>query len=154
LARSFNAMAERLTLRTGEATLLTELAQMLQVTQSESEVSGLFQRFTCQLLSVDGARFYSYDPVRRQFLSTLSWGPHGPESFMASSCWAVRLGKPYQSTGQDGPPCEHLGDLDGSCSLCVPLVVQGEVLGLVQYLYGPGAYDTVLRIGSAIAERC
>lgn len=154
LAHSFNAMAERLTMRTSEASLLTELAQMLQVTQSEREVGELFQRYTCQLLSVRGARLYSYDPVRREFVSTLSWGPRRPESFSGSACWAVRLGKPYHSTGQDGPPCDHLGELDGSLSLCLPLVVQGEVLGLIQYLYEEGARDPILRLGMAIAERC
>ena len=50
--------------------------------------------------------------------------------FHPDNCWGLRRGKPYG--GEDSPlPCAHVDSSCGMHYLCVPLVAQGETLGLL-----------------------
>src|SRR5690606_14890452 len=104
LAQTFNRMAERLAERTSQTQRLVELAQLLQVSSTTREIGDLFEHFVPKLVRVPGGQLYLRDAAERLLVPLAAWGPLAPESFDAASCWAVRLGKTYHSTGGEGPP--------------------------------------------------
>jgi diguanylate cyclase (GGDEF)-like protein len=58
--------------------------------------------------------------------------------FSPQDCWALRRGKPYGESDSGTPvPCAHVrGDSIGDY-LCVPLIAQGETLGVMYLEKGP-----------------
>lgn len=154
MGRSFNLMAKRLEERTVQAQRLVELTQLLQVSLTTEEIGAIFELYAPKLVPASGGCLYLLPGGERTFLPQAWWGdvPHRP--FPPTACWAVRLGKTYESAGTKGPRCEHIEPLEGRSSVCIPMVVNGESLGLIQYTY---ALDqdakAVLRSGSEVAER-
>jgi diguanylate cyclase (GGDEF)-like protein len=154
MAHAFNVMAERLGERALQAQRLLELAQLLQVSLTTREVGELFETFVPRLVPATGGRLFLHDAKKQTMDPLAIWGPDQAETFRPSACWALRLGKTYHSSGGDGPICEHGGVRRQVCSLCVPMVVHGETLGLIQYVYDPGEQSPmVMRLGAEVAER-
>lgn len=154
MGRSFNLMALRLGERTVQAQRLAELTQLLQVSLTTQEIGVIFELYAPKLVPACGGCLYLLDPGKHVLRPQAAWGDVLREAFPPTACWAVRLGKTYESTGAEGPPCEHLGPMGDLCSVCIPMVVNGESLGLIQYVYeaGPNA-EIVVRSGSEVAER-
>ncbi|HEU0201912.1 MAG TPA: diguanylate cyclase [Burkholderiaceae bacterium] len=61
-----------------------------------------------------------------------AWGAVGePEDFTADACWALRRARPhFVEAGGRGLVCRHAQDTRGTYA-CLPLVAQGEGLGLL-----------------------
>ncbi len=60
--------------------------------------------------------------------------PDEPEVFYPDNCWAVRLGLSHPPVnGEPDIACTHLPDACIHQSLCVPLVAQGEAIGLLSF---------------------
>lgn len=154
MAHAFNVMAERLGERALQAQRLLELAQLLQVSLTTREVGELFRSFVPRLVPAAGGRLFLHEAKTHVMTPLASWGSDEPEGFSPSACWALRLGKTYHSSGSDGPICEHGALRRHGCSLCVPMVVHGETLGLIQYVYDPSEKaPVVMRLGAEVAER-
>jgi diguanylate cyclase (GGDEF)-like protein len=60
-------------------------------------------------------------------------------------CWALRRGQPHHVDGRSGGQrCAHIdhsGSVAGISTLCVPLVAQGDTVGLLHVSAMPGAGD-------------
>lgn len=56
-----------------------------------------------------------------------------PPPFAATDCWALRRGQPHVS-GSQAPRCPHLLDSPVSRCLCVPMIGQGETIGVLHVL--------------------
>ncbi len=69
-----------------------------------------------------------------QFLETLTkWGPNPllEDVFALEDCWAMRRGQEHEVTDpQINMLCQHFTSTPESGYLCLPMVVQGEMLGL------------------------
>ena len=75
-----------------------------------------------------------FDGTKKRLETIVSWGlPRGIESeFSPDDCWALRQGSPYSvSDGGKRLLCGHVRARDGFAYLCVPIVGQGEILGLL-----------------------
>lgn len=154
MAQDFNLMATRLGEKAEQAERQAELGQLLQVSLAMREVGHLFEQFVPRLLPATGGRLYLYDPSIHRMVPLSSWGPPPSGPFEPSACWAVRLGKAYHTTGDDGPQCEHDGYSPEIRSFCVPMTVHGESLGLIQFLYeSDECADPVVAVGREVAER-
>jgi diguanylate cyclase (GGDEF)-like protein len=83
-----------------------------------------------------------------QFLeNVLFWGeapPSGPSVFEPEDCWALRRGHVhFVEDPRRAPVCRHLapGEETVSSYLCVPLMAQGETLGVLHLEHGAEAHD-------------
>jgi diguanylate cyclase (GGDEF)-like protein len=65
-----------------------------------------------------------------------TWGPTAPRQrvFGPGECWAFRRGRPHLVEERDSPlRCAHLVPEDGAVSICVPMMAQGDNLGILQF---------------------
>jgi diguanylate cyclase (GGDEF)-like protein len=86
-----------------------------------------------------------------------SWGdgagPFAPY-FCLDECWGVRQGRPHHAADGWDPVCRHLGPHDGG-RLCLPMAVQGEMLGVLSLgtRRAGGLTERERRAAKAIAEQ-
>jgi hypothetical protein len=69
------------------------------------------------------------------------WGPRQPANliFPPNECWAHRRGQVHLDLGHERR-CPHVTD-EGHMYVCVPLLAQGEMLGILHLLDGPVKHD-------------
>lgn len=157
--RSGKAAAARGTLQQAVASLssrqkdmafLGEAAQLFQACRSIEEICKV-ARDGLQGLSpgLSGALFLTAE-ADEYLENVMVWGAveESDASFAPSDCWALRCGRPHQvSRGHDGIVCVHADAGSGDWHLCVPMVAQGEALGILYFRgddsEGGGAVGTI-----------
>jgi diguanylate cyclase (GGDEF)-like protein/PAS domain S-box-containing protein len=91
-----------------------------------------------------------------QHLETVSrWGSEVEmeAAFKLEDCWAIRRGQPHEVPGTgDGLPCAHFSKQPAGGSYCLPLMVQGETLGLLTLTGQSGQPDGTQRNYHALAQ--
>ncbi|MCD9028085.1 diguanylate cyclase [Luteimonas sp. BDR2-5] len=121
-------------------------AGMLQSCQSRDEIVALTTQTIAELVPGAGGRCYLAKPSQNFLESVGDFG----EPVIASAdvltpdqCWALRRGQPHHLHGRAGGlRCAHLdpdAPFDGISTLCVPLVANGQSLGLLHVSAGSNA---------------
>jgi len=128
--------------RTNEMTLLIELSDMLQCCASLEEAYSVITQFGKKLFSAESSGSLSVFKSSRNVLESAgAWGTNGTPAapFSPDSCWALRRGKPHWSSGSSTElVCNHLKNyLGANDGLCVPMVAQGDTIGVLQLQIGP-----------------
>lgn len=119
--------------RTHDITLLNELGDLLQMCVSFEEASSVIARMGPHFFPNTAGALYLISASRNLVERAAGWGNHDrTEVFIPEECWALRRGREHLVT-QDGiaPRCAHLTDGSAGTYLCIPLVAQGEALGLL-----------------------
>ena len=127
-------MLEDLTARSQRATLLAQMGELLQSCMSNDEVFAAALGFAPKIF-----------PTRRGFIALLNAGHDVAEiagqwhdceprvAFEPSSCWALRTGHPHLVVaGDTTAPCAHAVGVKNTY-LCVPILAQGEALGILHF---------------------
>lgn len=140
MARAFNTMAERLEVRTREVALLQQMGEMLQACSTIQEAYDVIGRLTGQLFPEKAGAVFAIAPSRNLVEVGAAWGglpAGGADVFSPDECWALRRGQPHLvgDTGS-GMLCKHLSRPLPQAYMCIPLVAQGEALGVL-YLSTP-----------------
>ncbi|MEO8198522.1 MAG: diguanylate cyclase [Thermoanaerobaculia bacterium] len=137
MAASFDVMADRLARRDHAAARLHELSQVLQTATDFDEAIAIFERLTPVLLVGGSGALYIISASRDDLELRSRFGPskHDLQQQTApSDCWALRRGHSYLVPDVDRKlVCEHVGGRDGGLYpyACLPLVTQGETVGLL-----------------------
>lgn len=114
--------------------LLTECTGLLQTAESIAEAGDILHRFLAALFAPHSGAVYLIKDSRNYLDLHTRWGETAlATSFELSGCWALRRGQPYQvDHATDALICAHVGTLpDDQDYLCLPLMAQGETLGLL-----------------------
>ena len=142
-------------LHAGDLDRLGELGDQLRPTRSIEEIGEVLRASMQHVLSQFHGALYLQAPSRNVIRRQVAWGkPETPleDLFTAEDCWAVRRGIPYPNDAQ-APPCRHLSQgSDPAHVLCVPLLSQGEPIGIL-HLSGdvpPGRRER--RLAQCIAD--
>jgi diguanylate cyclase (GGDEF)-like protein len=116
-------------------------AQMLQALDSlvaNAELPAILPVFLARLLPATSGAVYLYRSSRDFLQRAAAWGEAGAleELIDPAACWGLRFGAPHLAEGAGSLRCPHCldaqaGDDDGAQQLCVPMVSQGEVIGLL-----------------------
>jgi diguanylate cyclase (GGDEF)-like protein len=94
------------------------------------------------------------------------WGHNPPQQrvFGPDECWAFRRGRPHFVTDRSSPlRCAHLAPEDGPATFCVPMMAQGDNVGVVQFNFtildpaeapdeSGAVHSTRARLATALAE--
>jgi len=123
----------------GEIRLLNELAELLQGCLSAAEAYPIAARLSAGLFPGSGGSISITNAARDLIESKAFWGEvdSGQPAFAPTDCWAVRRGKPHLS-GVIEPRCPHLGSSTAAWCLCVPMLGQGEPIGVYHLLWANG----------------
>jgi PAS domain S-box-containing protein len=163
---SLNQWVKELEQSHREISLLNEMSTQLQGCLTLEEVYPVMADFGQLLFPAEDGAFYLFNGTQMEPVSR--WGHRPPEEviFGLSDCWALRRGRIYAAEVPfSGPVCPHVIDSISNSYMCVPLVAQGETLGLLHVrlrrntgLLNPeGPRDTLTetkqRLASIVAER-
>jgi diguanylate cyclase (GGDEF)-like protein/PAS domain S-box-containing protein len=144
--------------RTREISLLNELGDLLQACRTPTEAysvvtqlsPALFPGLTVQLLVRDRA-----DRLLR-LGSASDAAPAAAALLTADDCWALRRGRPHIVTDTSGGlVCAHLAGRPPAAYLCLPLMVQGEHIGVLSLTAAAAGdlSDSTHWLAGAVAEQ-
>ena len=144
-----------------ENELLTKLSKLLQSCMNVAEGGQVIANYGPQMFTDASGILYLFNSERKSFDNTASWGEpaYSEEVFMNDECWALRRGQPHVADGQDASlVCQHIKRVAGrkAAYQCVPLIAQGETVGLLHIEYPDSATsipDAARRLATTLAEQ-
>ncbi|MGE3958983.1 MAG: diguanylate cyclase [Vicinamibacterales bacterium] len=115
---------------------LTALGQLLQSCLTAEEVFGVIQDAMPRLFPGDSGSVTILKSSGNLMETMAVWGANPPHQrvFGPDECWAFRRGRPHFVADPTSPlRCAHLVPEDGPASFCVPMVAQGDNVGILQF---------------------
>lgn len=143
-----------------EADLLSEMGEMFQASQEGGEAHTVIELFAGRLFPRGSGAVGLINESRNLVESVVTWGggESGEPVFEFRDCWALRRGKRHD-VGREAARvlCPHLHSLDPSRSICVPLLAQGEAIGVLTLISASNdpmddAWTQVDRLSANFAE--
>ncbi|MBU4232078.1 MAG: PAS domain-containing protein, partial [Proteobacteria bacterium] len=119
-----------------EASWLSQMSDVLQNCRTMEEAHKAVAKFLRQLFPADSGALFIFGASRRLLEAVATWGekPIGDEVIDPDDCWALRLGRTHLAAESTADlRCPHVTD-DSRVSLCMPLMGQGEALGMLHLL--------------------
>ena len=152
---------------TRDADKLTELVDVLQSCQTVEEAYQIAASTLPTVLPSHSGALCITSSSRNIVEAVATWGDTlaTEKTFAPASCWALRRGKAHIVNGSASPlQCAHVTASSADSYLCIPLVAQGEMLGLL-YVEHPTRFlslsagpsddgtEALARRASAVARR-
>jgi diguanylate cyclase (GGDEF)-like protein/PAS domain S-box-containing protein len=138
-AESLNGLVRELELQTCQMTMLNEMATLLECCATTQEACAVVAqsapKFFPQALA---GTLYTFKASRNLVEAAVSWGSSSTMEpvFDPHACWALRKGTPHQSeSGLAGVVCPHLEESSPARHLCLPMMGQGETLGVLHIAF-------------------
>ncbi len=125
-----------------EITLVNQMAELLQTCVTPQEAYVVAGQSVPKLFSALSGALCVLDAARHLLEPVAAWGeaPVAEGAFLPEDCWALRRGRAHLVDGPDsGPACPHRGPHPPGVSLCVPMMAQGEAMGVLLLRSGPAA---------------
>ncbi len=122
-----------------DLSLLSEMGGLLQACVTEKEAYTVIARSAPALFPEGSGAVYIVDHSRGLAEALAVWGENstGELVFPLNDCWALRRGRVHAVEGTDPSLlCHHLRRRPPAASLCVPMVAQGEILGVLHLYFG------------------
>jgi diguanylate cyclase (GGDEF)-like protein/PAS domain S-box-containing protein len=132
--QKLKAWVSRLEQQTCEIALLNQLIQLLQTCHSPGEVYAATRQFAELLFPGDSGAVCVLNSSMNLVETVTVWGKTRlvEQVFSSQECWALRRGLVHTTRDPNGPLlCQHLSQDSPIDSLCVPMVAQGETLGVL-----------------------
>jgi diguanylate cyclase (GGDEF)-like protein len=146
------AMGDRLELRVRERTvdleqrnreisMLAEMSNFLQACATPQEAYRVVARAGQELFPGTSGALFVYSASRNDLEAQACWGDLILDSkervFAPADCWALRHGREHRiEDSRTGLPCAHVPSAQSGNYLCVPMIAQGEVLGVMHLRHG------------------
>ncbi|HDR2621680.1 TPA: diguanylate cyclase [Enterobacter chuandaensis] len=116
--------------------LLARMTQRLQGCENFKDVINVAEQFAPNIAPGIAGRLYVFDRDPWQMRCVAQWlSPADNETtFHPDACWAVRRGQSHPPVnGEPDVACYHLPASQADSALCVPLIAQGEAIGLLSF---------------------
>ncbi len=117
--------------------LINEMNSYLQVCRSLEETYPVITHYIKQLFPTHSGGLYLLNEAKTIVESMVMWGPHVEYTkslISPDDCWALRQGKVHtilDTCAQDGLLCRHLTTTPDHGYTCVPLMAQGDMIGML-----------------------
>ncbi|MGB9363970.1 MAG: diguanylate cyclase, partial [Candidatus Sulfotelmatobacter sp.] len=134
-ADSLDRLVKELELRTKQITLMNEMGSLLQSSGTVQEACAVVGNFVQRLLphACSGA-LYLFRSSRDLVEAGARWGKRDTltPTFPPDACWSLRRGQPHWSESPGSSiACQHLTKSSTTECLCVPMVAQGNTVGVL-----------------------
>jgi diguanylate cyclase (GGDEF)-like protein len=131
----FEQLHRQMNKLTRETTLLAELGDLLQSCLTPAEAHKLIVEHS-QILFPSSSGAVCVTASSRDLVEAVAiWGDPAltERSFPPGDCWALRRGRLHQLGNESSPilACAHLGAAKPKYAMCVPMMAQGEALGIL-----------------------
>lgn len=117
-------------------TLLARMTQRLQGCDSHVGIVRVVGRFAPKIIPDMGGRLYILDSRTNRMKCAVRWLlPPGEDApFTPDACWALKRGQLHcPSHDSVDMPCEHLMPEVAARAICVPLIAQNKIIGLLTF---------------------
>lgn len=139
-----------------ELALINEMGDLFQSCLTTEEAAGVIGSFAARAFPKTSAAIYlAHNGGQQLDLQVLPGTDRAtPASVRREDCWALRRGRPFRS--HPGAACPHVLARDATDALCLPLIAQDALLGLVSFVGRQGTTrpldETLTRLAPAITE--
>lgn len=114
-----------------QATLTASMGEMLLSCMTRDEINAVVSEFGERMFPGSAGELAVTDGSRLERAASWPGERVGPVVADRDACWALRMRRPHVvEAGPSAQRCAHLG-ADETASICVPLIAQGEVLGVL-----------------------
>jgi diguanylate cyclase (GGDEF)-like protein/PAS domain S-box-containing protein len=167
-AESLDMLVTELQLRTMQMSMLNEMNAILQTCSNSTEALTVVTRSVRNILSVStGGSLFLFTAAKDALQTMAPWGNNVASEpvFAPTECLALSENQAHWSEyPREGVICAHLRHPIAASYLCVPLVAQGETLGLLHVQYdrsesakGTEAFESLQqsqqRLATAVASQ-
>jgi diguanylate cyclase (GGDEF)-like protein/PAS domain S-box-containing protein len=114
--------------------VIRQMADLLQLCRSLQEASEVIASSAQKLLPDLSGALFLFSASRSLLEARACWGRSAllEMAFSPDDCWAMRRGRSHYWDKNDAAVhCTHFGADHRSASLCLPLMAQGETLGII-----------------------
>ena len=137
------ARVEELQERTEEMDRLNEMGEQLQSCQTVEEACTISTQYIKEMCPASRGALYLIDKSKTVAEAAEMWGdpPFTQKGFAPLGCWAIRRGRMHLiDNTHPGLRCEHITGPQEGQYLCMPLLVNGEAVGILHlnYTSAPG----------------
>ncbi|MGA2448344.1 MAG: diguanylate cyclase [Polyangiaceae bacterium] len=133
-----------------------EMAELLQSSRTMDEFHVVVSRYASRIFENESGAVYVVNPSRSAIELVVRWGewdPKGATVFAPDGCWALRRGRMHRSGGDAlGPDCDHATSSSSEAYVCMPMMGQGEALGILHVRQSGEAATTKSELSAAVAE--
>lgn len=133
-AEVLSRLVTELQLRTQQMTLLSEMGVLLECCGNTSEACGVAAQSIQKLLpEACCGTLYLFRSSRNVVEAAARWGDSNASEMLFSPdmCWSLRRGQPHWNELAGNINCSHLTETQTHKTLCVPMVGQGDTLGVL-----------------------
>jgi diguanylate cyclase (GGDEF)-like protein/PAS domain S-box-containing protein len=142
--------------------LLSEMSEWLYSAKSMAELLAVVELSMATMMPEAEGGLYVYAEGRGTLDLTARWGDGDlPSALAPDACWALRRGRAYRFGAQAIQlPCGHAPQGGDSPYFCLPVVAQGETIGLLFLVFpafggaGGQASEEFLRQRWEMAQTC
>ncbi len=145
--------------RNHQMMLLQEMGDVFQACQSSQEACKVIAQFVPKFFADYSGALYILNNSKNFFEMATSWGENPPAEviFGYDGCWALRRSKAHSfSSGAAGFCCQHVSVSLPVTSLCIPLMAQGEAMGILHLQslrqWPAEQLATARQLGTTVAE--
>lgn len=132
--RTLGEQVQELKRRSNELALLSEMGGWLQSCRVVDEAYAVIGRTAKRLFPGWNGALYVMSASKNALEAVVDWNEcsSGERVFGPDECWALRRGQLHRFRAEgDGTPCSHINREGIAESFCVPLMAQGEALGIL-----------------------
>ncbi len=137
--------------------LLSELGDLLQSSASCDEASMVIANLLPRILEGTAGTTFIFSADRHHLEPAAAWGDGATEqtTFLPEECWALRRGRSHRvAPGATGIVCRHVREVYPGGYVCIPLMAQGEALGVLHVrMSGRGDEPADSAVAAAAANR-
>jgi diguanylate cyclase (GGDEF)-like protein len=149
-----------------ETTQLSQLGELLLSCQTAEEAYDIVAKVMLELFTEQSGALCVINSSRNLVEAVAVWGSNlsSDRAFPPEDCWALRRGRAHSiGDGSTSPRCAHMQSAVSGFSVCIPMVAQGETVGVLHLedpalLPGEEAADAGplaerVRLANTIAEQ-
>lgn len=119
--------------------MLNEMGDLLQSCSEIEEAYTIIGQLGQRLFPEESGALYMINNSQNIVESAVSWGPHPPkvDTFALDECWALRRGRVHilKENGLE-LLCPHLREHPPRVAACIPMMAQGETMGVLHLQSG------------------
>jgi len=134
-AASLDQLVKELELRTKQTTLLNDMGSLLACSGTVKEASAVVANSMQRLFpAAPAGALYLFRSSRDLVEAAVRWGQKDAlaPTFPPAACWSLRRGQPHwNGHPRNEIACQHLIKGTTNESLCVPMVAQGNAIGVL-----------------------
>jgi diguanylate cyclase (GGDEF)-like protein/PAS domain S-box-containing protein len=133
--QQLNASMQELERLNQQAALLSQMGEMLQACNTMDEGCRVVGRTAHSLFPRTVGALFMYSPSRDDLEALTTWGTANAFQpvLAANECWALRRGRVHRETSSALESlCHACHDKVENDCLCVPMMAQGEAMGVLQ----------------------